>query len=312
MTTATTATVIDMTTDAGFRTAVAEVITILFTTLGVTQTADTGQINTATVTRPGVSNTSAGYVIGRFNDTAQGTSPVFFKLEFGTGTTATTSVQLWITMGTGSNGTGTLTGTVTTRCGCGSATPASSVAAFTTRACYNTTDGVLWLGWKYAGNTTANMTIAGFAILRSNDNTGVATTDAVLLLANVNAGNSSTGNQGNVNVISYLTNTAYSTTAPFAGNSPPYWGFYPFLLSSSLVSGNTYVGPCFQFTPVPGISNWYGLALISELALGSTQSITLVGSTPHTYIQAGGFVGCSGLTFVSYPVASFGVILPWE
>jgi hypothetical protein len=317
MTTATTATVVDMTTDAGFRTWVAEVITILFTTLGVTQTSDTGQINTGTVTRPAAANTSAGYVVGRFNDTAQGTSPIFFKLEFGTAGTASTSVQMWITVGTGSNGSGTITGTVMNRCGCGGNTPGSNTVAYTTRACYSTSDGVLWLAWKYGANSTGvNATLAGFVIARSNDNTGAPTTDAVLLLTNAITGNSNNGSNGFAQAISYLTSTAYNTVAPwnetFLATSAQIWGVYPFNLSSSLFSGNTYAGPCFQFTPVPGVSNWYGLALLSELALGSVASITIVGSTAHTYIQAGNAIGTNGLTGLQYPTGTYGLILPWE
>jgi hypothetical protein len=314
MTTATTATVVDITTDAGFRVACAEIIVILFTTLGLTQTADTGQINTATVTRSGSTNTSVGYVIGRFNDTAQSTSPIFFKLEFGTGATATTSVQLWITVGTGSNGSGTITGVVTARCGAGAATPNSNITAYTTRACYNTTDGVLWLGWKYNSTALApnNVALAGFLIARSNDNTGAVTTDAVLLLTNVGTAVNSQTQQASVQVISYLTSTIYGASSPWSSNGQAMWGLVPFSLTSTLVSSNAYVGPCFQYTPVPGISNWYGLVLIAELAVGSTISTTLVGSTSHTYIQGGCFCGTVNLTFLNITDSTIGVLLPWE
>lgn len=316
MTTFANSTVCDMTTDAGFRTWVAEVITILFTNLGLTQTADTGQINTATVTRPGAANTSAGYVIGRFNDTAQATSPIFFKLEFGTFNNASTSVQMWITVGTGSNGSGTINGTTMGRVGIGGALPASNVTAYTTRGCYSTADGVAWLAWKYNILGTANQTGAGFLIARSNDNTGAPTTDAVLLLANSASGaNSAISNSGTVQVISYLTSTAYSTAAPWngTGTSGLVWGLIPFSLTSTLFSGNVYVGPCFQYTPVPGVSNWYGLVSYSELGLGSTASITMVGSTAHTYIQAGSFLDTNSLTSIGYVAnTSVGVILPWE
>lgn len=315
MTTATTATVVDMTSDPGFRTWVAEVITILFTTCGLTQTADTGQINTSTVTRPTGTNTSAGYVIGRFNDGAQATSPIFFKLEFGS-YNSTTGAQMWITVGTGSDGSGTINGTVMGRSGCGGGVPASNVAAYTTRACYKATDGVAWLGWKYNSLYGVNNALSGFLIARSNDNTGATTTDAVLLLVNAASGTDSTGySNGNAQVISYLTSKAYATAAPWNSSNTAgiNWGYIPFYLTSTVYAGNAYVGPCFQYTPIPGISNWYGLALIAELALGSTASITMVGSTAHTYIQAGAIFGSSsGLTFNAYLSASYGIILPWE
>jgi hypothetical protein len=78
------------------------------------QTADTGQINWTTVTHPTVGNTSQGYEIWKFNDSLQGTVPVFFKLEYGGGNVAG-DVSMWITLGSGSNGTGTVTGQLGTR-----------------------------------------------------------------------------------------------------------------------------------------------------------------------------------------------------
>jgi hypothetical protein len=109
MTTASTLTPFDQTTDAGFRAWVSSIITQL-AAVGLTQTSDTGQINTSTVTRPGSGNTSAGYTIWQFNDSLQGTSPIYFKLEFGSGSAAA-NPQMWVTVGTGTNGAGTINAT---------------------------------------------------------------------------------------------------------------------------------------------------------------------------------------------------------
>jgi hypothetical protein len=67
MTTATTTTVIDQSTDAAFRTWVAEFIAQM-AVVGLAITTDTGQINTGSATRAGA-NTAAGYSIFRFTDT---------------------------------------------------------------------------------------------------------------------------------------------------------------------------------------------------------------------------------------------------
>jgi hypothetical protein len=107
MTTAVTSGVIGNDTLAHFQAWVGEVITALFTTLGVTQTSDTGQTTAGTIALPVSANQSMGYVIGRFNDTLQATKPIFFKLEFGSGGSAAQPC-MWITLGTGSNGTGSL------------------------------------------------------------------------------------------------------------------------------------------------------------------------------------------------------------
>jgi hypothetical protein len=96
-------------TDAGFRTW-AQKIHDALTAIGLTQTADTGQINLSTVTRPGSNDTAGGYEIWRFNDTLQATYPIFIKIEYGMNTVASNQPSLWITVGTGSNGSGTISG----------------------------------------------------------------------------------------------------------------------------------------------------------------------------------------------------------
>lgn len=100
--------------DADFR-AFGSGLSTLLAAMGLVQTADTGQINWTTVTRPGVQNTAAGYEIWRFNDTLQATAPVYLKLEWGIGPGNGGYLQamsMWVTIGTGSNGTGSLTGQV--------------------------------------------------------------------------------------------------------------------------------------------------------------------------------------------------------
>lgn len=83
--------------------------------LGLTQTADTGQINLSTVTAPTGGNQSQGYEIWRFNDTLQATKPVYLKVEYGSGSGSQHQFALWFTIGTGSNGSGTITGTLFSR-----------------------------------------------------------------------------------------------------------------------------------------------------------------------------------------------------
>lgn len=77
---------------------------------GLTATADTGQINTASAAFPGSNNTYAGYQIRTFTDSLQATAPVYFKIEYGRGGGAN-MFALQMTWGTGSNGSGTITGT---------------------------------------------------------------------------------------------------------------------------------------------------------------------------------------------------------
>jgi hypothetical protein len=81
---------------------------------GWVQTADTGQINFATVTRATTTNVIQGVALYHMNDSLQGTTAVFLKLGFGTGGTGDTP-RLDVQVGIGStNGSGTLTGQVMT------------------------------------------------------------------------------------------------------------------------------------------------------------------------------------------------------
>jgi hypothetical protein len=317
MTTASTSTVIDHTSNTGFQNWVTEIVTMLFTTLGVTQTADTGQINPATVTRPAV-NTMAGYVIGEFNDTLNSSSPLFFKIQFGTANSAAVPAMS-LQIGTGSNGSGTLTGPTTLATFMTNSTLATSTTTpYITRACYNATDGVLWLSWKLNGASQTNVSLGGFLIARSNNSSGVATGDGAIHVSNASVttgGAASTGSY--LQAISYLNSTAYNSGLfPSAA-----WGVIPMNLTASLFSGNTQVGPCFQYTPAWGISNWYAIGIVGEIAVGSTTSLTLIGTTAHTYISAGSPFGTNILTNNNVgsgyqanggAATTYTVLLPWE
>jgi hypothetical protein len=97
--------VCDCSTLANFKSWAGAIRTAL-STFGWVQSADTGQMVFASVTLPAVNTTV--YEIWNMADTLQATSPVFLKIEYGTGTT-TAIPALFLTMGTGSNGAGTLT-----------------------------------------------------------------------------------------------------------------------------------------------------------------------------------------------------------
>lgn len=72
---------------------------------GWVKTADTGQIDWATVANPGT-NTVAGYEIWRMADSLQATRPVFMKVEYGRNQQG--GPGIWLTVGTATDGAGTL------------------------------------------------------------------------------------------------------------------------------------------------------------------------------------------------------------
>jgi hypothetical protein len=290
MTTASTSTVIDQTSDAAFRTWVAEIITQLVTTCGVTQTTDTGQINTSTVTRA-TANTAAGNVILKFNDTLQSTSAVFIKLEFGSAA-ANTTPQMWITIGTGSNGSGTLTGTTSVRAAVlnGNA-PSSTTTSYTSRYIYNSTFGYLGLIFKIGSSGTAGVGQGGFVLFRSNDATGASTGDSVNLITN--SGTASGATNSTTAAVMQCLSFGSSAMFPSTVANGVFWAaggangtnIMPFNLASTTTGGNSYVSPVYYMTPVPSVSAFNCVGLLSEAALGSTFSAALVGSTSLTFLS---------------------------
>lgn len=74
---------------------------------GWVQTADTGQIDFATVTRPTIANSARGYAVLRMDDSLQASVPVFARLDFGSGGAATV-MAVWMTLGPSSDGAGAI------------------------------------------------------------------------------------------------------------------------------------------------------------------------------------------------------------
>lgn len=91
--------------------ALVTLLSAALTTVGFIKSADTGQINPATTTRP-TSGSYAGYEIRYFNDSLHATKPVYTKLEYGRGgSNAQNALVIRVTVGSGTNGSGTITGT---------------------------------------------------------------------------------------------------------------------------------------------------------------------------------------------------------
>jgi hypothetical protein len=82
---------------------------------GLIQTSDTGQLDISAIASVPAVNNYSGYRIYRFNDSRQGTDPLFIKVEFGSGD-GQSYTCLRVSTGTGTNGAGTLTGQVSNLC----------------------------------------------------------------------------------------------------------------------------------------------------------------------------------------------------
>lgn len=254
--------------------------------VGMTQTADTGQIDWGTVTRPST-NTSAGFEIWRFNDPSHSTSPIFLRLDYGTAGNAD-APQLVVTMGTGSNGSGTITGTAIS--------PARQVVYGTigqttdtlrnSYLVYNATMGFLGLWWKVGSGHAHSMLF----IARTVDADGEGdTTGALMVWANTNVGSRAS------QAFRFLSPaTVFTVKATSASMQLCIWPQSP---SSSIVGSDYQVALAFTITPrVQPLSQLCG-TVAAEIADATTFNATMVGSTPRTYLALDGtatFMDASG------------------
>lgn len=278
MATSFTNTPIAHTSDATFRTWGSELSGMLGnvgTTSGcLTQTSDTGQINWTTVTRPGT-NTAAGYEIWQLTDSLGVSSPVYIKLEYGTGVVAAAPL-IWVTVGTGTNGAGTLTGSVSTRAiAGGNNTPTSTVTDYQSWVCC--VDGHIGVAFKVGFSASGNVTAGCFVVERFCD------ADATLRSDGVQVYVTSGGTAPTATSLNLVTGTQYGTITSNKAYCMVVNGVTS-TASGSDFSAFKHYGAYPQIHALNGVCT----VLRTELALGAEAPMTLNGATPHNYVSLGG------------------------
>lgn len=250
-----------------------------FVAVGLVNTADTGQLATPVVAARPADNTDAGYWIFRFNDSLQGSAPIFLKVIPGTllgGSNAYPRLRIYV--GTGTDGAGTLTGILssTTSADNGNVTGFNSCitdTAYLSLLCH--TEGFFGFAWK--AGFTPDPKNGLFCISRTCDSSGTPTALGAIAVW----GGSSTALRG-VQAFRYAATAAayrYNSTAADAA-----LGMNPQAPSASSVGSDfqAYVA----YTITPQVQPIIGLCGVyeSEVPLGTTFSATLVGSTARTYV----------------------------
>jgi len=266
---------LEHTSDATYRVWVAEILTQLdaINPSILTRTADTGQVNTATVTRPAI-NTANAYAEWLFND---GQTNLYIKLEFGTAGAAT-APQMWITVGTTTNGSGTVGGAATVRVitTSGSA-PISTVTNYASYLCVAT--GTFSLCWKAASMTGGGVPRASgfFALNRSVTDAGVPNSDGYQL-------NTATSFSANTaQAVNLATSTVLTTTTKA-------YTLRPFGITSTLVGGVAQYFRHFIALPLCRPLGHICTVLNAEYAAG-TQFPGETGSiTDHNFLSLGTWV----------------------
>ena len=238
----------------------------------LTQTADTGQINWATVNYTASTNTIQGYEIYYLNDTHHATSPIYLKFGYGTGSNSSTPL-IRVEIGTGSNGSGTLTGT-----GSGTTVDIGSGAGSATAAnCYfaSGTGYFTALIWNASGAAQC------VAVQRTCDTDGTPNTKGAVLLYGK-------GTAGRARALRFeSTAAAYTAVTDWAvvpGNST----------EMTLGNGDKQIFMHWGMFPDcrPLFASCLGAAL--DFSGGSTLSVALFGSTSRTYISTGAQWGPAG------------------
>lgn len=275
--------------DARFR-AWAQAIHDHIAATGMVQTADTGQINLATVTRPTAINTVAGFEIWRFDDALQATAPMFFKAEYGIGLTLDRPM-LSTSVATGTNGAGTLTGQVSTRSTGGASTVRTSGATQPQYSAGNKSRLHLVHNFDTLGG-------AGHMIIveRTKDAAGNETADGIVFISVTSSG-------GAVQVI------------PFTGAVPPNATSIPVLDPNKYVAsnrgGDIGLWHVFFFLGKPVYTNLLAGANPTDLPAQSTFVAPMFGVN-HTFLSlAGMFAAGSGAIASSFTAAP-AICLLWE
>lgn len=288
-------TTMDQNSDAGFRAWGSE-LSARLAAAGLVKTSDTGQINWATATRA-AANSNAGYEIWRFADTQQGTAPIFFRLDYGSGSSQNIP-RIRLTVGTSTDGAGTITGTAgAVRTISASSGTTTGVSNFPSYLCV--VDGYVGLAWKTSGSSSGQYAWAGFAICRSCDADGVPDARGALVLYHSNSGNPNS-NSANQSFRYQATAAAYTQTAAV------HTIFVPGAVTGSAVGSDFQMYLSWMINPQ--VLPAFGLAgaFVGELALGVTANVALVGPTPRTYIQLERQLGITATD------SNLGLCMLWE
>lgn len=289
-----------MTTDAGFRVCCTTLSNLLQTVNGsiLTITTDTGQINLATVTKPGASNTKAGYQIYKFTDSI---GTLYIRIDYGTGGSATI-FSTWITVGTGTDGAGTITGTLSSVTqSAASAAPASTSTNYASYACC--VNGAVWFLCAVGSNSNAAGTRQSFwGMARTCDSTGALTSDGYESFSVSNTAPT-------VFCVNLSTSNVFSSTN--CGHCLLPYG----ITSSNYGTGGNNIYQVWRHElPMPQTltTALAGSHLISEVGAATTTSMALVGSTSHTFFFTGAAMAYSATTGATAGSVLCGWVLVYE
>jgi hypothetical protein len=244
--------------------------------IGLTQTADSGQINWATVAVPGA-NTVAGYEMYAMADTLDATAPIRIKIEYGIGASVARP-NTWVSIGTATDGAGNITGQKVGPLSHDNSNNVTATSSGVTRCCR--VDGFVGVAC-YMGIVTPNgansQALCRFFVTRMVDDSGLPTTEGFVF-------GFRTYNGGTPTLYTY--NRALNT---FTGGTV-FHTFVPGPYSASLTDETPANYQAFRtYLLMPKMRPVFGIAstVPAEVAAFSQYSIPLVGTTSRNYINMG-------------------------
>lgn len=294
MTTQTWVSAIAHSNDADFRAWGSE-LSAKFVAAGLVKHTDTGQINWSTVTRP-AANTAGGFEIWRFDDSLQGTAPIYLKIEYGTGVSAAYP-QIWLTVGTGTNGSGTLNGTVSDR---NTVAFSGAVSAGNYPSYLCVAAGFVGLIHK-AGASGSSTGFAFFAVSRTHDTAGDATGNGFFVLWGGNATSAVSNSQS--------VRTAATAAAYTASNV---YTCVPAQPVGSLVGADYQVYPVMGIWPRVYVLPTLATVISSEVPAGTTFQVAMVGASNRTLIAVGSGFRCVVVGTGPGVIGTYGLAMLWE
>lgn len=276
--------------DATFRTWGSSIAAAL-AACGLVKTADTGQIDWATVLKPSAVTTAAGYEIYRFNDTLQATRPVYLKVEYGTASIAATRTALWLTVGTGTNGAGTITGQASTR----RQMAANSSTNGGVRTTYTSGDGsrIAQMG-DIDSSGSDTLQPRWWAVGRTHDASGTPTGDGVVVFTTALVGNYA------YQVVPFAGGTVPGVSTAFPGADPGAGSMSSFGTDVGLATPQIFIGKAL-YTPL--------LVVGRSVDLGSGSFTAVVLGATRTYLASAGLTGQSAFSGL---VAAATTAIRWE
>lgn len=243
----------------------------MFSSAGLTQTTDTGQIALSGLTWVNTTSTNYGYEIWKFPDALQSTTPIFIKVEYMNSTGSATVVGMKVSVASSTDGAGTLTTTAGPVFGPYGGTGLGAFAASrVSYACY--TDGTFALIMAKDAQSaalTTNNTLLSLVIDRARNNSGVAQSGGYLVSA-----------QSANGFVQHRHMYGTNTTAVTLG--PPF--LMPNFAAVSSIEG-TNVNAVRVYMQTPGIHPSLGFLAYynNEIADLTPQTFTILGSS-HTYL----------------------------